>query len=321
MWITLRPEADPGEVRAALQGLGLWTQPLRGAQRGQVGFWVQPHSKAVAHEFILAVPGVAEVHAAPSEHPKVDAQAGRPVWVGDVAVGAGRPVLMAGPCSVESEAQIHEAARRVAQAGVRVLRGGVFKPRTSPYGFVGVGEVGLAWMREAADAHGLKVVTEVMSEAHVEAVAQRAELLQVGARNMQNFALLKAVGQAGRPVLLKRGMAAYVEDWLLAGEHLLAAGAPGVIFCERGVRNFDGSTRNLLDLGAVALLKHVHRQPVLVDPSHSAGRRDLIGPLSRAALAAGADGVIVEAHPDPSQARTDGPQALSWDELAALLET
>ena len=176
----------------------------------------------------------------------------------------------------------------------------------------------LRWMRDAADAHDLGVVTEVMSELEVAAVAEVADMIQIGSRNMQNFALLKAVGQAKRPVLLKRGMAATLDEWLLAGEHLRAAGAPSVIFCERGIQGFDRSMRNLLDLGIVALMRHVHGQPVVVDPSHAAGRRDLIEPLSRAALAAGAHGLLVEAHPSPEDALSDGPQALDSASLARL---
>jgi 3-deoxy-7-phosphoheptulonate synthase len=319
MWITLKPGVAAVEVRGALQALGLWTEPLQSQLGGADGLWVQPQSRRVSPEEILAIPGVQDLSRAGAAWPRVEAQAGRAVQVGPVSVGGGAaPVLMAGPCSVESPAQILAAAEVAARAGAQILRGGVFKPRSSPYAFRGVGAEGLSWMREAADAFGLQVVTEVMREGDVARVAEFAELIQIGSRNMQNFGLLEAVGAAGRPVLLKRGMAAYVEDWLLAGEYLLAAGCPGVMYCERGVRGFDPQTRNLLDLGAVALLKEVYGQVVVVDPSHSAGRRDLIGPLSRAAVAAGADGLIVESHPDPAQARSDGPQALWPEELGAL---
>lgn len=313
--ITLRePQALP-EVEAALQGLGQWTRRLLG-EAGEVrGLEIAPHSPPVSREALLAIPGVAEVLRPATPHPRVDAQSGRPVAFARVTLGEG-PILMAGPCSVETEGQIHAAAALVSRCGARVLRGGAFKPRTSPYAFSGHGSPALGWLRQAADAHGLAVVTEVLSESDVDAVAAHADMLQVGSRNMQNFALLRAVGRAGRPVLLKRGMSARIEDWLLAGEHLLTAGASSVVFCERGVQTFDPQTRNLLDLGAVALLKHTLGQPVVVDPSHATGRRDLIGPLARAALAAGADAVLVEAHPDPARARSDGPQAL--DEAALL---
>ncbi len=199
------------------------------------------------------------------------------------------------------------------------LRGGAYKPRTSPYAFQGHGEPALAWMRRAADACGMKVVTEALAEADVALVAEHADLVQVGSRNMHNYALLKAIGRTGRPVLLKRGMAATIDEWLHAGEYLLAAGAAGVVFCERGIRSFDDSTRNLLDLGAVALLAHVHRLPVIVDPSHGAGRRDLVLPLGRAALAAGAAGLMIETHDEPARALSDGPQAIPLAELGAMV--
>ena len=213
---------------------------------------------------------------------------------------------------------IKQVAEQVASAGAQWLRGGAYKPRTSPYAFQGKGEEGLKWLREAADEHGLKVVTEALSEQSAEQVAAWSDVVQIGTRNMQNFALLKAVGATRRPVLLKRGLCATIEEWLLAGEYLLAHGAEAVVFCERGLRSFDPQTRNLLDLGAVALLKHSYGQPVVVDPSHAAGRRDLIAPLTRASLAVGADGVMVESHPDAGCAMSDGPQALNTEELQRL---
>ena len=191
--------------------------------------------------------------------------------------------------AVESEARIFAIAKELARQGVRFLRGGAFKPRTSPYAFQGCGVAALDWLRRAADAHEMAVVTEVMSETDVAVVAERADVIQVGSRSMQSFALLKAIGRAHKPVLLKRSMSATLEEWLLAGEYLLAHGATSLAFCERGLRHFDPSTRNLLDLSAVALLAHVHELPVIVDPSHAAGRRDLVLPLAHAALAAGAD--------------------------------
>jgi 3-deoxy-7-phosphoheptulonate synthase len=210
-------------------------------------------------------------------------------------------------------------AQALAPLGVTFLRGGAYKPRSSPYAFQGHGEAALGWMRRAADAAGMRVVTEVLSEADAPVVAEVADLMQVGSRNMQNYALLKAVGKCQKPVLLKRGMAATIEEWLLSGEYLLANGAPGVVFCERGIRGFDASTRNLLDVSAVALLAHVHRLPVIVDPSHATGRRDLVLPLGRAALAAGAAGLLIEAHEDPARALSDGPQAIPMGELGGLL--
>ena len=325
MILLLRAGTDPGRVQAALQGLGLWSV-LEQGQR-QAALRLLPCSARVEPARLLALEGVEDVLAQPSPHPRVDAQAGRGVALGGargprVLVGGGEPpVLMAGPCGVESEAQVREAAALVAAGGARLLRGGAFKPRTSPYAFQGVGAEGLSWLRRAADAEGLLVVTEVLSEGDVRAVAAAADLVQVGARNAQNFALLRAVGASGAPVLLKRGPATTLEEWLLAGEHLLAAGAAGVVFCERGVRGFDPSTRHLLDLGGVALLGPVMGQPVVADPSHAAGRRDLVPHLSRAALGAGADGLLLEVHPDPACARSDGPQALDPAAWSALTRT
>ncbi|MBD89375.1 MAG: 3-deoxy-7-phosphoheptulonate synthase [Deltaproteobacteria bacterium] len=221
---------------------------------------------------------------------------GASILVGKLEIGGGAPpVLAAGPCSAENPELVNRAAEDAVRAGARLLRGGAFKPRTSPYAFSGCGTEALNWLREAANAHGLGLVTEVMSERDVDAVAAVADLVQVGSRNMANFALLREVGRVGKPVLLKRGRAASIDDWRQAAEHLLHGGASGVIFCERGVAGTGErpETRNTLDISAVALLKHVERSVVWVDPSHGAGRRDLILPLSRAALAAGADGLLI----------------------------
>jgi 3-deoxy-7-phosphoheptulonate synthase len=266
--------------------------------------------------------GVADVLEPASPHPLLDARAGLSVRVAPrVRIGGGaQPVWMAGPCCVESEEQIHAAAAAVAQAGGRLLRGGAWKPRTSPYAFQGHGHEALRWLRQAADANGLGVVTEVLGEADVDAVAAAADLIQIGSRNMQNFALLRAVAETRRPVLLKRGRSATLAEWRAATEHLLKAGADGVVLCERGIAGIDPETRNTLDLGAVAVLKHSYGLPVVVDPSHAAGRRDLIAPLARAALAAGADGLLIECHPDPASARSDGPQALTLDALRQLAD-
>ncbi|RMG17917.1 MAG: 3-deoxy-7-phosphoheptulonate synthase [Planctomycetota bacterium] len=317
MWIELASNCDEARLERSLRGLGLWTRRLRDDD-GRVGLWVEAHSAPVDPARLRALPGVAAVLAPPSPHPRVDGQRGTVVEVAGVRFGGEEPVLLAGPCAAESPERMHEAAALVARAGGRFLRGGAFKPRTSPYAFAGHGRVALGWVREAADAHGLGVVCEVLSEGDAEAVAEASDLVQIGSRNMQNFALLRAVGACGRPVLLKRGMGARLEEWLLAGEHLLAAGSGPVLFCERGVRGFDPATRNLLDLGAVATLAHGLGQPVVVDPSHAAGRRDLVLPLGLAGLAAGACGLLVEVHPEPEDARSDGPQALRPVDWAAL---
>ena len=234
------------------------------------------------------------------------------------AFGGEAVVLCAGPCSVESEGQIETTAAAVAASGAAVLRGGAFKPRTSPYAFQGLGRKGLEWLRNAADRHRLAVVTEVLDPRHVEMVAEYADMLQIGARNMQNFALLREAGLAGKPVLLKRGFAATVDEWLMAAEYVLVEGNPHVVLCERGVRSFDSATRNLLDLAVVPLLTELTHLPVIVDPSHGTGLARLVEPMSLAAIAAGADGLLVEVHPEPAGAASDGAQSLTLEQFAVL---
>jgi 3-deoxy-7-phosphoheptulonate synthase len=226
---------------------------------------------------------------------------------------------MAGPCAVEDEKTLLEAAHAVRAAGAQVLRGGAYKPRTSPKAFQGLGEAGLAMLKRAAKETGLAVVTEVLDTRDVALVAEYADILQIGSRNMQNTALLKEVGRCHKPVLLKRGMSSTVDEWLLAAEYIIDAGNPDVILCERGIRTFETATRNTLDLSAVALLKRQCGLPVVVDPSHGTGRRQLVAPMSLAAVATGADGLIIEVHPDPETAVCDGPQSLTPLEFAALM--
>jgi 3-deoxy-7-phosphoheptulonate synthase len=244
---------------------------------------------------------------------------GSRVYVGDVEVGGREFVVAAGPCAVETESQMQEAAQAVASSGARLLRGGAFKPRTSPYAFQGLGEEGLCLLAAAGRATGLPTVTEVMTAEDVPLVARYADALQVGARNVQNYALLKALGSAGRPVLLKRGFSTTVEELLMSAEYVLAHGNPDVILCERGIRTFETATRNTLDLNSVAVLKQLTHLPVLVDPSHGTGRRELVTPLSKAALAVGADGLIIEVHPRPEEARCDGAQSLTPELFASLM--
>ncbi len=318
MIVTVSHDADLKQVNRTLAGMGLWVSPAERKEDGDALLVVQPSSTVVDAREIRKVPGVSSVSAPESAHPRVDEQ-GPVARIGASSVSRDAPILIAGPCSVESPEQIGRIAAALKERGVRYLRGGAFKPRTSPYAFQGRGPDALGWLRQAADANGLAVITEVLSERDVSVVAEHAEVLQIGSRNMHNYALLKAVGKASKPVLLKRSMSATVEEWLLAGEYLLSSGAGSVMFCERGVRTFDESTRNLLDLGAVALLAHVHNLPVIVDPSHGTGRRDLIVPLARAALAAGAAGVMIEVHDKPEQAESDAPQALHPEALAPVL--
>ena len=241
------------------------------------------------------------------------------VDVDGVPVGGPELVVMAGPCSVEGVEQIEASAAAVAASGARILRGGAFKPRSSPYSFQGMGEEGLRIMRAAADAHDLKVVTEVMTESQVEVVGRYAHVFQIGARNMQNFPLLQEVGRAGLPVLLKRGMSATIEEWLMSAEYVLAEGNPDVILCERGIRTFETATRNTLDLSAVPVVKQLSHLPIIVDPSHGVGIRDKVAPMALAAVACGADGLMIEAHPNPPVALSDGPQSLYLDAFAELM--
>jgi 3-deoxy-7-phosphoheptulonate synthase len=237
-----------------------------------------------------------------------------------VSVGTGDFVVMAGPCALESEAQVEAAAQAVRAAGAQVLRGGAFKPRTSPYSFQGLGEPGLSLLAEAGRRLRMPVVSEVMDSAQLPAMLEEVDVLQVGARNMQNFALLKAVARTGRPVLLKRGFGSTLDEWLLAAEYLLDGGNPHVVLCERGIRSFDTSLRNTLDLAGVAWMKQRTHLPVIVDPSHSTGIRELVAPMALAAAAAGADGLLIEVHPDPAKALCDGPQALAPPAFDALMK-
>jgi 3-deoxy-7-phosphoheptulonate synthase len=246
--------------------------------------------------------------------------AGSVVKVGGVEIGATKIVMMAGPCSVENAEQIERVAERVASAGASVLRGGAFKPRTSPYSFQGLGEEGLRLMREAADRHGLLVVSEVMDVTQIPLVAEYADILQVGARNMQNFSLLRELGDRRKPVLLKRGISATIEELLLSAEYILAGGNYDVILCERGIRTFEGYTRNTMDISAIPVVKKLSHLPMIADPSHGTGRRDKVLPMARAAVAAGADGLIVEVHDDPDKALSDGAQSLFPDQFTELME-
>jgi 3-deoxy-7-phosphoheptulonate synthase len=241
------------------------------------------------------------------------------VPVNGVTIGGKAIVVMAGPCSVESEEQMREVAEAVRAAGARILRGGAYKPRTSPYAFQGLKEQGLRYLAEARKRTGLPVVTEVLETESVELVAEYADVLQIGARNVQNFTLLRRVGEIGKPVLLKRGMATSIQEFLLSAEYVLAAGNPSVVLCERGIRTFETTTRFTLDLNAVPVLKKLSHLPVVVDPSHGTGHWDLVSPMAKAAVACGADGLIIEVHPRPEEALSDGPQSLKPSKFAQLM--
>jgi 3-deoxy-7-phosphoheptulonate synthase len=242
------------------------------------------------------------------------------VRIGTVEIGAGRPVVIAGPCSVESYEQTLATAEAVKSAGAVMLRGGAYKPRTSPYDFQGLGVAALQILSRVREETGLPIVSEILSTDDIEVVAEHVDMLQVGARNMQNFALLRRLGQLRKPILLKRNPAATVKEWLLAAEYLLAGGNTQVVLCERGIRSYDPQLRNTLDLAGMALARQLSHLPVIADPSHGTGRRDLIPAMSRAALAAGADGLIIEVHPDPASALSDGMQSLDFPEFRSLMD-
>jgi 3-deoxy-7-phosphoheptulonate synthase len=235
-----------------------------------------------------------------------------------VAFGGEELVIIGGPCTVESLGQMETVAENLAAAPVQALRGGVYKPRTSPYAFGGMGEEGLEILAAVRSRYNIPVVTEVMTISQIEVVAAHADMLQVGSRNMQNFDLLKALGQAGKPILLKRGFAATIEEFVMAAEYILSHGNPDVVLCERGIRSFDNYTRNVLDLGAVAALKQITHLPVIVDPSHAVGKRELVAPMAKAAVACGADGLIIECHPEPEKSGSDARQALSLEDMVNL---
>jgi 3-deoxy-7-phosphoheptulonate synthase len=232
------------------------------------------------------------------------------VTVGDVRIGGDEVIVMAGPCSAESEEQVEATTAAVKRAGAKVLRGGAFKPRSSPYSFQGLGEAGLRMLRSASDRHGLKLVTEVMEIGQIEMIERYGDILQVGARNMQNFSLLRELGRSRKPVLLKRGISATIEEWLLSAEYVLAGGNTDVMLCERGIRTFESYTRNTLDISAIPVVQKLSHLPILVDPSHGTGRRDKVAPMARAAVAGGADGLLIEVHCDPDHARSDGAQSM-----------
>jgi 3-deoxy-7-phosphoheptulonate synthase len=266
--------------------------------------------------------GVKEAHRISSPY-KLASRSFKPggtvVKVGDVEIGGPRVVVMAGPGSVENRDQIERSAEIVASAGARVIRGGAFQPRTSPYSFQGLGEEGLQLLRQAADRHGLLVASEVMDQAQIPLVAQYADILQVGARNMQNFTLLRELGKQAKPVLLKRGSSATIEELLLSAEYIMAGGNYDVILCERGIRTFETYTRNTMDISAIPVVKKLSHLPIVADPSHATGRRDKVVPMARAAVAAGADGLLVEVHPDPDRALSDGAQSLRPEQFQEMM--
>jgi 3-deoxy-7-phosphoheptulonate synthase len=327
MIIVMRTNALDSEldgVTALISSLGLSAHVSKGAERTIVGVIGAPADKETLLAQFAGLDGVESVVPISRSFKLVsrEARATRSiVRVRDgVSFGDRTLAICAGPCSVESREQLETTATAVARAGANVLRGGAFKPRTSPYAFQGLGEDGLKYLREAADRSGLAVVTEVLDPRDVDLVERYADILQIGARNMQNFTLLREVGQARKPVLLKRGIAATIDEWLMAAEYVYVAGNHDIVLCERGIRSYDTQTRNLLDLSAVPVVQQLTHLPIIVDPSHGTGVRSLVAPMSLAAVAAGADGLIVEVHPNPAAAFSDGPQSLTLPNFAELMD-
>ena len=309
-------------IRERVESFGLRTHVSQGEHRTVIG--CLGDETRLQHVSLMSIPGVEAVHAVmkPYKLASLDfaAEPSR-IALGGVEIGGEEVVVIAGPCTVEGRTMLEATAQHVRAHGARALRGGAFKPRTSPYSFRGLGEEGLEMLAAVRQETGLPIVTEVMDTRQVELVASYADMLQIGARNMQNYSLLTEVGRLRRPVLLKRGMSATVEDLLLAAEYVMSQGNPNVVLCERGIRTFGTATRNTFDLAAIPVLKSETHLPVIADPSHAGGRRDLVAPLSYAAVAAGADGLIVEVHPEPESATSDGDQSLDFAEFASLMRT
>ena len=316
-------EDQIAKVVEHLVGLGMDVHRSTGVSRSVLG--AVGDDRKIDPRLIEMLDGVSEVLRV-TEPYKLASRAFRPegtvVSMGDVRIGGDEVIVMAGPCSAESEEQVNAAAAAVKRAGAKVLRGGAFKPRSSPYSFQGLGEEGLRLLRNAANQHDLKMVSEVMDISQIALIEQYCDMFQVGARNMQNYTLLKELGRTRKPVLLKRGISATIEEWLLSAEYVLAGGNTQVILCERGIRTFESYTRNTLDISAIPVVKKRSHLPIVVDPSHGTGRRDKVAPMARAAVAAGADGLLIEVHHDPDHALSDGAQSLfpaQFDRLMAEL--
>lgn len=325
MIVVIRPRTSPElveEVIREISSLGYTPNPIRGEYQTVVAA-IGDETTHASLESLTALPQVEQVLRVQKRYKLASLESRKSrtvVNAGGVEIGGGNLVLMAGPCSVESEEQLMSTARAVKAAGATILRGGAYKPRTSPYEFQGLGPEGLRLLETARAETGLRIVTEVLSERDVDLVAASADILQIGARNAQNFQLLVACARSGKPVMLKRGMSMRIEEWLLAAEYLLAHGNPDVILCERGIRTFENYTRNTLDLAAVAVARQESHLPVIVDPSQGCGRADLVKVLCRGAVAVGADGLIIEVHPNPAEALSDGQQQLDPAGFADLVE-
>jgi len=315
-------EAQIEKVVARLVEMGMDVHRSTGVTRTVLGAVGQGRPDKALIELLDGVHEVLRI----SEPYKLASKTFKPegtiVSVGDVRIGGDEVIVMAGPCSAESEAQVRAAAAAVKRAGAKIFRGGAFKPRSSPYSFQGLGEEGLRLLRDASNAENLKLITEVMDVSQIEVIDTYADIFQVGARNMQNFTLLGVLGHARKPVLIKRGISATIEEWLLSAEYVLSGGNNDVILCERGIRTFETATRNTFDISAIPVVKKLSHLPIVADPSHGAGRRDMVAPMARAAVAAGADGLIIEVHCDPDHALSDGAQSMfpaQFDRLMAEL--
>jgi 3-deoxy-7-phosphoheptulonate synthase len=317
-------EEQINHVVERIRECGCHAHLSRGEERTVIGVVGRSEQHQSELEALLAAPGVEEIIRI--THPfKLASRNFRPegsiIELGKgVSIGGTEVIVAAGPCAVESPEQINEIAERVARSGAKLLRGGAFKPRSSPYSFQGLGEKGLKLMREAADKNGLLVVSEVMDPSQIEAMLPYVDVMQVGARNMQNYHLLRALGENSKPVLLKRGMSATIEELLLSAEYIMSGGNYNVILCERGIRTFDTYMRNTMDIAAIPVIQHLSHLPVVADPSHGTGRRDKVPPMARAAVAAGADGLLIEVHQDPERALSDGAQSIFPDQFARLMD-
>ena len=315
-------EAQIEQVVARLVDMGMDVHRSTGATRTVLGVVGQGHPDAALIEMLDGVHEVVRI----TEPYKLASRTFKPdntvVTVGDVRIGGDEVIVMAGPCSAENEQQVRATAQAVRRAGAKIFRGGAFKPRSSPYSFQGLGEAGLKLLRKACDAESLYLVSEVMDASQIEVMRGYVDIFQVGARNMQNFTLLRELGRERKPVLLKRGISATIEEWLLSAEYVLSGGNTDVILCERGIRTFETATRNTLDIGAIPIVQNLSHLPVVVDPSHAIGRRDKVAPVARAAVAVGADGLLIEVHCDPDHALSDGAQSMfpsQFDRLMAEL--
>lgn len=315
------PQNQAAEIIKELESKNLTPMPLYGVERTVIAVIGEERDISVGHLEALAgvekVMRVVKPYKLVSREVKQDSSV---INVNGVKIGSDQLCMMAGPCSVESEEQMEAAAKSLAEQGVKILRGGAFKPRTGPYSFQGLGEKGLNILRETADRHGMATITEVLDVRHLDMICQKADMLQVGARNMQNFELLKEIGLTKKPVMLKRGMTATIEEFLLAAEYILSKGNPNVILCERGIRTFEKGTRNTLALATVPQVKELSHLPIIVDPTHGTGKKNLILPMAKAAIACGADGLMIEVHPNPPEALSDAQQQFTPEEFKSVFK-